>query len=146
MIGVVRLLSQLAGACVIPLLRFLSPLIEPDLRISRIRLSGRFHDRLTGAARLLSLFMRVTPIPSNTLKDSPFKSSVDFLQRRFRPSPSRRASSGMPGFCRGLPGSSPIPPLAFLPKRPEARPLPSTGITRLHRYYGPFRLPPPPRP
>ena len=53
MIGVFRLLSQFAGAFVIPLLRFLSPLIEPDLRISRIRLSDRFHDRLTGAARLL---------------------------------------------------------------------------------------------
>jgi hypothetical protein len=34
---------------VMALFRFLSPLIEPDLRISRIRLSGWFHAMACGA-------------------------------------------------------------------------------------------------
>ena len=44
-----------------------------------------------------------------------------------------------------LPGSSSQSPRPRLPqKHPEVRPLPSTGITRLPRYYGPLRLPPRP--
>jgi hypothetical protein len=38
------------------------------------------------------------------------------------------------------------PPSLLPPKHPNLRPLPSTGITRLHRYYEPLRHPPRPAP
>ncbi len=37
-----------------------------------------------------------------------------------------------------------LPTLDYFPNVPEVRPLSSTGITRLHRYYGPIRHPPRP--
>ena len=51
-----------------------------------------------------------------------------------------------PELSRGLPGSrqSPAPPLVRA--HPEPGPLPSTGITRLPRYYGPLRRLPRPSP
>src|ERR1700761_4564445 len=42
----------------------------------------------------------------------------------------------------GLPGSSPIPSSSsLLAFTSQLRPLPSTGVTRLHRYYEPLRHP-----
>jgi len=41
-------------------------------------------------------------------------------------------------------GQSPLP--RFLGKHPEVRPLPSAGVARLHRSYGPLRRPPGPPP
>ena len=38
-------------------------------------------------------------------------------------------------------GSHQSPGSRFLDVDPEPRPLPSTGVTRLHQYYGPFRHP-----
>ena len=42
-------------------LRFPSPLIKPDMRICRIRLSDRVHVRLTAGAAGLSRVKRCTP-------------------------------------------------------------------------------------
>jgi hypothetical protein len=83
-----------------PCLRFHTPLIEPDMQISRIRLSDK-------TSRLLS---RVTPSavsePSSELIGCP-------ISRSFTTS------------CVCL----------------ELRSLPSTGVTRLQRYYEPLRHP-----
>jgi hypothetical protein len=43
-----------------------------------------------------------------------------------------------------FPGFTPITGPRFLRQHPEARALPSTGITRLRRYYSPLRVPPGP--
>ena len=61
------------------------------------------------------------------------------------PSPCDTASSEVSGYFRVLPGSSPITDSStFFESTPEVRALPSTGITRLQRYYDPVRLPPAP--
>src|SRR5262249_26441661 len=58
------------------------------------------------------------------------------------PSLSRAAPSGVSQRFREVSGSSPISALSPL-RIPlwNARPLPSTDVTRLPRYYGPIRLP-----
>jgi hypothetical protein len=89
------------------LLRFLTPLIELDVRVCRIQLSDWFH---AGHARFLLAF------------------AYSFLWRVLM----------LSGVVR-LIANSPHPPL--LRKHPEPRPLLSTGITRLHRYYRPLRHP-----
>ena len=94
------------------LLRFHTPLIEPDVRISRIRLSDKgvhavAHGRAGHRPALPSLRRAVPPAalePSWAGRLSPMTRSV--------------AAS-----CTAL----------------ELRPLPSAGITRLPRYYGPLR-------
>jgi len=89
-------------------LRFLSPLIKPDVPISGIRLSDWFHRKALGAL----------PSPGDTafLGRIPIFSGV-----------SRRIANHLI--------------LAFFVSAPEVRVLPSTGVTRLHRYYVPVRLP-----
>ena len=83
-----------------PWLRFHTPLIEPDVQISRIRLSDKTSRRLS----------RATPSavsePSSELIGCPISRSLT-------------------ASCVCL----------------ELRSLPSTGITRLHRYYEPLRHP-----
>ena len=52
-----------------------------------------------------------------------------------------------PDLLQVLPGSSPITATSSVfESTPEVRALPSTGITRLRRYYDPLRLPPRPPP
>ena len=89
-------------------LRFPSPLIEPDVRISRIRLSDWLRDKAHDR----------------------------------RSSPCRRAPSGA---SRGLIGVVRLIAnhrlVCSFESMPEVRTLPSPGITRLQRYYGPLRLP-----
>lgn len=51
-----------------PSLRFSSPLIKPDMRISRIRLSDWFHLEAHGGAPTWRLRKRTTPISSNTVR------------------------------------------------------------------------------
>src|SRR6059036_1203716 len=53
--------------------------------------------------------------------------------------PSRTAPVGASGVSRGLPGSRQSPSPRLVRARPEPGPLPSTGVTQLHRYYGPLR-------
>ncbi len=81
------------------MLRFHTPLIEPDVRISRIRLS----DKGSGLWLVMS----------------------------------SEASELFPEFL----GSHQSPGSCSFRHSLELRPLPSTGVTRLHRYYGPFRHP-----
>ena len=50
-----------------PSLRFSSPLIKPDVRISRIRLSDWFHLEAHGGAPRWRRRIRTTPISSNTV-------------------------------------------------------------------------------
>src|SRR5450755_1361469 len=83
-----------------PWLRFHTPLIEPDVQISRIRLSDKTSRRLS----------RATP----------------------------SAASGHSLELIGCPISRSLTTSCVCL---ELRPLPSTGITRLHRYYEPLRHP-----
>ena len=95
------------------MLRFYLPLIEPDRRISRIRLSDRIREPSTQRKR-----------PLLRCASRPFHGSwslmevIDNMVTLLTFPTSRTAS--------------------------EVRPLPSTGVTRLQRYYGPVRLPPGP--
>src|SRR5229473_1787206 len=103
-----------------PSFRFSSPLIEPDVRISRIRLSDGFH--IKACAR-------------------------DARTNRSAPAwPSRRALVGASGSFRELLGSRQSPSPRLVRARPEPGPLPSTGVTQLPRYYGPLRRLPRPSP
>ena len=86
------------------MLRFHFPLVEPDVQISRIRLSDKASIR-----RLTIRCSTVTP-------------------------------SVVPGSCREFSGNQ-SPSRRHLLRCPELRLLPSTGITRLQRYYGPLRHP-----
>ncbi len=60
--------------------------------------------------------------------------------------PSRIAPVGASGVLRGLLGSRQSPSPRLVRARPEPGPLPSTGVTQLHRYYGPLRRLPRPSP
>src|SRR5713226_3968539 len=60
--------------------------------------------------------------------------------------PSRTAPVGASGVSRGLPGSRQSPSPRLVRAHPEPGPLPSTGVTQLHRYYGPLRRLPRPSP
>jgi hypothetical protein len=91
-------------------LRFPSPLIKPDVRISRIRLTDRLHRKAHGATIRLRLAIEL-----------PLKSTDAF-------------------WCCKAHRQSPT--LDLFKSIPEARVLPSTGITRLQQYYDPIRLPP----
>ena len=108
------------------LLRFHTPLIEPDVRVSRIRLSEKeFMLAPTGRSR-----------PSRVAR----------VGRRGRAAiPSRRhaASSATPERLTEWIGSSPIScrPSSLPSLLLQPRPLRSTGVTRLHRYYEPLRHP-----
>ena len=101
--------------------RLPSPLIKPDVRISRIRLSDWFHCRHTAGCRY-----ERHPYPRPAL--APQYSSFGKLL----------VSCGV---CRLAPIHRPSP---ASPSTPEVRVLPSTGIARLQQYYAPVRLPPVP--
>ncbi len=94
-------LSSGGASLVRPWLRFHTPLIEPDVRISRIRLSDK-------TSRLHS--SRATP------------SAVSEHSSELIGCPISRS---LTAYCVCL----------------ELRPLPSTGVTRLQRYYEPLRHP-----
>src|SRR3954467_10217563 len=78
-------------------LRFPSPLIKPDVRISRIRLSDWFHLAAHGGHRVWCVLPKQW-----ALADAP--SSTD----RCPSSPRGKASSEASGCSGGVPGSSPI--------------------------------------
>jgi hypothetical protein len=92
-------------------LRFHSPLVEPDLQISRIRLS----DGIRAAAHE-SIDIDSSP-PALVLGTSA-ESLLEFLGNMAN-----------------------LPTLDGPANAPEVRPLPSIGVTRLPRYYEPLRLP-----
>ena len=104
-------------------LRFPSPLIKPDMRSYRIRLSDWLHPKAHGVHHMGALRVHLIPLRLRlTVKlslESPKLSGV------YRPK-----------------GQSPL--LVSFKSIPEARGLPSIGITRLHQYYSPLRLPPGP--
>ena len=114
-------MGAVADPSVLP--RLPSPLIKPDVRISRIRLSDWFHCRHTAGCRY-----ERPPYPHPAL--APQYSSFGKLL----------VSCGV---CRLAPIHRPAP---SSPSTPEVRVLPSTGIARLQQYYNPVRLPPVPRP
>ena len=103
--------------------RFPSPLIKPDVRISRIRLSDWFlrgHTADSGHERI------PCPMPpwhrdTACSESSRSHAVLDRLAPSHQPSLSSTST-------------------------PEVRVLPSTGITRLQRYYDPVRLPRRPMP
>src|SRR5689334_3127357 len=100
-------------------IRFLSPLIKPDVRISRIRLSDWFHRGHTAGCRY-----ERHPYPRSAL--TPRYSSLGKLLvscGAYRLAPIHRPSPSSPS-------------------TPEVRGLPSTRIARLQQYYDPVRLPP----
>ncbi len=105
--------------------RFPSPLIEPDVRISRIRLSDQV-------------------LPEGIHEFASTRVGLMIPIRSFA-WPSGIASVAASGSSRALLGSLPI---ASIPCRfvrvLKPGPLPSTGITRFHRYYEPLRHPPKP--
>src|SRR5712691_6634237 len=96
-----------------PSFRFSSPLIEPDVRISRIRLSDGFHIKACAG---------------------------DERADRSAPAwPSRRAPVGASGFVRELLGSRQSPSPRLVRAHPEPGLLPSIGVTRFPGYYEPLR-------
>ena len=102
-------LSSVGASLIPPCFRFHTPLIEPDVRIYRIRLSEKTH--AIAAA-----------IPCDAACDS------------------KKNSSGVIRLIANLP--------SFVAScvRLQLRPLPSTGVTRLRRYYEPLRHPSRPGP
>jgi hypothetical protein len=107
-------------------LRFPSPLIEPDVRISRIRLSDWIHRMSFGPA-----------VPASISRAG----ANSGLERAIELSPT---DSDLEAVFRGLSTNHLI--VSIFKSAPEVRDLPSPGITRLHRYYVPVRLPPDPSP
>ena len=99
----------LRGSVPHAVLRFHLPLVEPDVRICRIRLSDGIR---SSSPRSRNSFTR--RLDHSTTLGILFGGS---RQHGHSPSP-----------CR-------------FPISPEVRPLPSAGVTRFHRYYGPLRLP-----
>ncbi len=103
--------------------RFPSPLIKPDVRISRIRLSDQLHRKAHGGR--------------------PIQAGISRRHRGpYAPSPCNRACSNAPEsqWCFQAHRQSPI--LCIFPSMPEVRVLCSSGITQHQRSYDPVRLPP----
>src|SRR5215207_8174928 len=102
-----------------PWLRLPPPLIEPDLRISRIRLSDGIHDRACTGRRVLSgssrKALRLLLGPAIEL----LPLTLDYRVLALRQ----------------------CPVLADFRSAPEPGLRPSTGITRLPRYHEPLLLP-----
>src|SRR3954451_15759362 len=116
-------------------LRFPSPLIKPDVRISRIRLSDWFHLAAHGGHQVRCVLPKQW-----ALADAP--SSTD----RCPSSPRGKASSEAPGYSWVFQAHRQSPILSSVQSAPEARALPSASITRPPRSYGPLRLPSDPPP
>jgi hypothetical protein len=126
-----------------PSLRFHIPLIEPDVQISRIRLSDETH-----ALRTRRI---AQPLTSKVLHNRQRHRSREWHGRHIEllpmppslshvtPSIGRRALPGFDSLRNPLP--VPISCVCL-----ELSSLPSTGITRLPRYYEPLRHPAPPDP
>src|SRR3954469_23029286 len=116
-------------------LRFPSPLIKPDVRISRIRLSDWFHLAAHGGGRVRCVLPKqwaMADAPSNTDR---------------RPSsPRGKASSEASGYAGVFQAHRQSPILGSLQSAPEARALSSASVTWPPRSYGPFRLPSDPPP
>ena len=116
-------------------LRFPSPLIKPDVRISRIRLSDWFHRAAHGGGRVRCVLPKqwaMADAPSNTDR---------------RPSsPRGKASSEASGYAGVFQAHRQSPILGSVQSAPEARALSSASITRPQRSYGPLRLPSDPPP
>jgi len=102
--------------------RFPSPLIKPDVRISRIRLSDWLHRGHTAGGDMSDLRVPSSPWHRDTVPSAEFGSS----------------------WC--LQAHCQSPHLIRFENAPEVRDLPSTGVTRLQRYYDPVRLPRGPMP
>ena len=116
-------------------LRFPSPLIKPDVRISRIRLSDWFHLAAHGGGRVRCVLPKqwaMADAPSNTDR---------------RPSsPRGKASSEASGYAGVFQAHRQSPILGSVQSAPEVRALSSASITRPQRSYGPLRLPSDPPP
>jgi hypothetical protein len=108
------------------MVRFPSPLIEPDVPISGIRLSDWLHRMTHGCLS-----------PASVLHGGGPKLGL----RRAIELPLK--DPDLSGVAR-LIANHPI--LSVVESAPEVRGLPSPGVTRLHRYYVPVRLPPQPPP
>ena len=115
--------------------RFPSPLIKPDVRISRIRLSDWFHRAAHGGGRVRCVLPKqcaMADAPSNTDR---------------RPSsPRGKASSEASGYAGVFQAHRQSPILGSVQSAPEVRALSSASITRPPRSYGPLRLPSDPPP
>ena len=107
---------------ILPCSRFHSPLIKPDVRISRIRLSGWLHRGHTVGGDMSVIHGTATPWHRDTVSSAKFGSSWCFQAHRQSPH------------------------LIRFENAPEVRALSSAGITRLRRSYDPVRLPPWPSP
>src|SRR6185503_7804487 len=116
-------------------LRFPSPLIKPDVRISRIRLSDWFHRAAHGGHRVRCVLPKQW-----AMADAP--SSTD----RRPSSPQGKASSEASGCSGVFQAHRQSPILGSVQSAPEARALSSASITRPPRSYGPLRLPSDPPP
>ncbi len=113
----------------VPWLRFRSPLIEPDVRISRIRLSDWISRRDPRDCVLQDVQLGAPCARRLSSRESPLPSSL------------RTARSEIVRHASGLQAFANFPALVLFPSAPEVRPLPSTGVDRLPRYYEPLRLP-----
>ncbi len=96
------------------MLRFHTPLIEPDRRISRIRLSDKACSILIFPHRRERRLVHVAVV----IASGTSKPLVEFIGSRQSPGFPSRPQMGL-----------------------ELRPLPSTGVTRRQQYYGPLRHP-----
>ena len=104
--------------------RFPSPLIEPDVRISRIRLSDWLHRGHAASVDTSVMSVSVPPWLHDTACSESFRNYAVL----YRLAPSH-------------------PPSPSSTSTPEVRVLSSsTGVTQLHRYYDPVRLPLEPMP
>jgi len=102
---------------------------------------GRVEDGRSGDAEVAP-----SPVPAHQTgrADFPhpaFRQASLVGSRRGAASPCNTASSEVFGYVRCCQAHRQSPLLDFFKSTPEARVLPSTGITRLHRYYDPLRLP-----
>src|SRR5215204_3137363 len=115
--------------------RFPSPLIKPDVRISRIRLSDWFQPAAHGGHRVRCVLPKQRALagaPNNTDQ---------------RPSsPQVKASSEASGYPGVFQAHRQSPILGSVQSAPEARALSSASVTRPQRSYVPLRLPSDPPP
>ena len=110
--------------------RFPSPLIEPDVPISSIQLSGWLHINAIGGGTctLRSLNGAIWASRGHSMLPSYLRLDVELSLK----------APDLSGVSR-LIANRLI--LAFLKSVPEVRRLSSTGITQLRQYYAPVRLP-----
>ena len=109
------------------------------MRISRIRLSDETSRPSHTAHRAAAHSPRCCATTGNTAQSSGAASTTS--SRSMPPSLSRVTPSAVSEHPSKLSGCPISRSLTTSCVRLEPRPLPSTGITRLHRYYGPLRHP-----